>query len=408
MGHEGKDFLYTNVEKYVKILYMYQRISNPLLSNSFFLFGARGTGKSSLLQKMLPPSGQVLWLNLLDNVLYQELVARPQVFFERIPKNFNSKSWIVIDEVQRIPDLLNSVHQVIEERKIKFALTGSSARKLKRGSANLLAGRAFVNNLHPLTNLELKNDFNLLEVLQWGSLPAIWSQFPSPLSKREYLRSYVANYIREEIKEEQIVRQIDPFVRFLEVAAQHNSKIINASKIGRDSLSDSASVLRYFDILVDTLLGFYLEPYHRSVRKIQTAKSKFYFFDLGVKRAAEGTLDSSISPGTYGFGEAFEHFFILECKRLSEYLRKEDRFFYVRTGSDVEIDLIIERSKKETWAIEIKSSERVDEKDLLRSAELSKDLKFKKLFVASRETQKREVGNIEIWPWKELLEEIYK
>lgn len=385
---------------------MYKRLPKPLLTNSLFMFGARGTGKSSLMRDLLPPSEKVIWFNFLDNVLYQDIVAKPQHFIDSIPPHFGKNSWVVLDEVQRIPSILNYVHKLIEEKKIKFALTGSSARKLKRGGANLLAGRAFMNALFPLTSFELENDFNLEEIINWGALPAIFSH-KGALEKREYLRAYVAAYIREEIKEEQAVRQIDPFVRFVEIAAQHNGKIINASKVGRESQIDSAAVLRYFQILEDTLLGFYLPPYNRSARKVQTAKSKFYFFDIGVKKAAAGTLDSKTIPATYAFGEAFEHFFILEAKRLSEYQRKEDQFFYSRTGNDVEIDLIIERSKNETWAIEIKSSEKVNEGDLKNSLALAKDLKFKKLFVASREKKKRIIGDIEVWPWKELLEMLY-
>jgi predicted AAA+ superfamily ATPase len=369
-------------------------------------FLARGTGKSTLLKELLPATDQVLWINLLDNNFYQKLVARPEYFLELIPKHFNHQCWVVADEIQRIPELLNLVHLLIEERKINFALTGSSARKLKRGGANLLAGRAFLNSLFPLSHYELKNDFILLDILNWGALPKVFD-YQDELSKKEYLRSYVGTYIREEIKEEQIVRQLDPFVRFLETSAQMNGEIINASKISRDAMSDSKAILRYFQVLEDTLLGFFLEPYHSSVRKVQTAKSKFYFFDLGVKRALEGSLDSLITPGSSAFGKSFEHFFILECLKYKTYQRKEDKFYYIRTKDDVEIDLLIERGKNNLIAIEIKSSENVDVMELKKSHVLAKDLGAKRFIVACREKISRNVDGIEIIPWQEVLSEFY-
>lgn len=385
---------------------MYQRFCKPLLTNSFFLFGGRGTGKSTLLRELLPPGPRVQWFNLLDSVLYQRLVARPQLFAEMIPHEFDQDCWVVADEIQRIPELLNAVHQIMEERKIKFALTGSSARKLKRGGANLLAGRAFLNSLYPLTAHELGEDFDLDSVLRWGSLPRVF-ELPDIASKKEYLRSYVATYLREEIKEEQIIRQLDPFVRFLESAAQTNGQIINAAKIGRDASADTKAVLRYFQVLEDTLIGFFLEPFHTSARKVQTSKSKFYLFDTGVRRALEGTLDSDLSPGTYAYGKAFEHFFILECKRLKDYQRREDRHYYARTKDDVEIDLLIERSRKELIAIEIKSSDRVDATELRTTHALARDLKANRFIVACREPRARIVEGIEILPWRQVLKELY-
>lgn len=385
---------------------MYQRLCNPLLSNSFFVFGGRGTGKSTLLKGVLPPGEKIFWVNLLDSVLYQKLVARPNLFIEMIPKDFDQNCWVVADEIQRIPELLNLVHLLIEEKKIKFALTGSSARKLKKGLGNLLAGRAFLNFLYPLSYRELGNDFNLDKILNWGSLPKIF-EYQDALSKSEYLKAYSANYLKEEIKEEQIVRQLDPFVRFLEVAAQMNGKVLNNAKIGREAQTDTKAIIRYFQILEDTLLGFFLEPFHHSVRKVQTSKAKFFLFDLGVKRALEGTLSSQIVPGTYAYGNAFEHFFILECKKLKDYLRLDDKLYYIRTKDDVEIDLIIERPKKEIIAIEIKSSTNVDVNDLKNSLLLAHDLKAKRFIVASNEKVKRTVSGIEIMPWRDVLEELY-
>lgn len=386
---------------------MYQRLCNPLTSNSFFLFGARGTGKTSLLEEIFQNKNEKVWIDLLDDELYQRLLARPSYFEELIPTTLQAGSWIIADEIQRIPSLLNYVHRLIEKRKLHFALSGSSARKLKRTTANLLAGRAFNNVLFPLTAAELGEDFDLLRVLNWGALPLVFS-LTTDEERREYLRSYVTNYIRQEIKEEQIIRRLDPFVRFLEGAAQCNGDIINASKIGRDSGTDAKAIIRYYQILEDTLLGFFLDPFHRSVRKIQTEKSKFYIFDTGVKRALQGVLTSSISEQSYAFGDAFEHFFILECHRLRQYLRIDEKAYYLRTKDDVEIDLILERPQGQLYAIEIKSSENVDEGRLNSFVRLAQDLKPTAVWVASREARPRYLDNgVEILPWKEVLKRLY-
>lgn len=385
---------------------MVQRISSPLKSHSFFMFGARGVGKTSLLKKLLPESESVLWFNLLDDVLYTELMINPEVFEQRINAQNKKLEWVVIDEVQRVPKILNSVHKLIEEKKIKFALTGSSARKLKKNAANLLGGRALINYLHPLTAFELGDSFDLNEILNWGSLPYVINT-SEELAKKEILKSYIAVYLRQEIKEEQIVRQLDPFVRFLEVAAQHNGKIVNAAKIGRESGVETSSILRYFEILCDTLVGFYLEPYHTSVRKIQSAKAKFYFFDIGVKRALENSLESKVIPQTFAFGNNFEHFFILECIRLNDYYRTSYRFYYTATKDNVEIDLIVQFPNKNIWCLEIKSSNKVDETAFTYASSLAKELKTKKFIVVSLEEKSRLYKEIEIHHWKDVLKMLF-
>lgn len=384
---------------------MIQRLCKPLKTKSFFLLGARGTGKTSLLKKIFEDEKNCFWINLLDDQLYQELLARPQKFLEIIPKNFKSGDWVVADEIQRLPQLLNYVHHLIEERKLKFALTGSSARKLKRTGTNLLAGRALLNSLHPFTYSELKKEFELEEVLNWGSLPEI-RNLESELEKKEYLKSYVSTYIRQEIKEEQIVRNLEPFVRFLEAAAQSNGQVLNFSKIGRDAQVEHKTAERYFEILVDTFLGFYLEPFHTSARKVQTKSSKFYFFDFGVKRAIDRSLDMRLAPNSIPYGLAFEHFFITECLRMKSYLRLDDQLYYTRTKDDVEIDLIIERPNSELIAVEIKSSERVDELSLQPALRLARDMGIKKFYVACLEKTPRQVEGIHILPWQQVLEEI--
>jgi predicted AAA+ superfamily ATPase len=212
---------------------MFAREVKLLKSKSFFLFGARGTGKSTLLKEFFKDD-KTYWIDLLDESLLQRYLAYPLEFEQTILglKDYKN-TWIVVDEVQKAPALLNYVHRLIEQHKIKFALTGSSARKLKRGGANLLAGRATSNSLHPLTHLELGLSFDLDYALNWGSLPQTFSEDEE--GRKDFLRSYATTYVKEEIKEEQVVRKIEPFLHFLEVAAQCNGNVLNFSKIGRDS-----------------------------------------------------------------------------------------------------------------------------------------------------------------------------
>jgi predicted AAA+ superfamily ATPase len=190
-------------------------------------------------------------------------------------------------------------------------LTSSSARKLKRGSANLLAGRAFTYKLFPLTHLELAKQFDLNQALTYGTLPKLL-EYEDNNDKVEFLRSYTQTYLREEIQIEQLVRRLNPFRDFLELAAQNNGEILNYTKISRDIGVDHKTVANYYQILEDTLVGFYLPPFHKSVRKRQLESPKFYLFDTGVKRALERSFNIPLNKRSYAYGKAFEHFVILE------------------------------------------------------------------------------------------------
>lgn len=383
---------------------MFHRLSKPLKSNSFFLFGARGTGKSTFLKEFFSKEN-ALWIDLLDP-LEEDIFARdPEELKRRVLTLTNKKAWVVIDEVQKVPKLLNVVHQLIEGSEIRFALTGSSARKLKRGSANLLAGRAFVNHLFPLTHLEMKDAFDLIQALQWGTLPKI-TQLTSDEEKIAYLKSYALTYLKEEVWGEQVIRRLDPFRKFLEIAAQTHGEILNYSNIARDVGVDTKTIQSYFEILEDTLIGFHLPAYHRSVRKQQHQAPKFFYFDMGVKRALEGTLTQSVLPQTYGFGKAFEQFLIMEIIRLNDYLQKDYRFSYLLTKEGAEIDLIVERPGKSTALIEMKSAIHVDERDT-RTIETFLD-SFHKAegFCFSQDPQQKKIGRVLALPWHEGLREI--
>ncbi len=383
-----------------------------MTSQSFFLFGARATGKSYLLEDRFGQQ-RTIWINLLDDEKFLTLTKRPR-FLEQMLVEFVESSgavpdWIVLDEIQRVPKLLNEVHRLLEAKewrgKLKFALTGSSARKLKRLGGNMLAGRALLNSLFPLTFIELDKDFSLARVLNWGSLPGVYSAQDDE-QRSAMLRSYVATYLSEEIREEQVVRQLDPFARFLEVAAQSSGAIVNHSSIGRDCQVDAKAVGRYFQILQDTLLGYALPAYARSVRKQQRQAPKFYLFDLGVQRALRGALSIPVEPQTYDYGRCFEQLVILEIYRLNQYLNRDLRLSYLRTKDDAEIDLIIERPDRKNWLVEIKATTQVSDEEAAKVERFLPDFPNSTAVVLSNDNTPRTVGRTRVLPWQRGIREI--
>jgi uncharacterized protein len=281
-----------------------------------------------------------------------------------------------------------------------------SARKLKHGSANLLAGRAFVNELFPLTAKEMGDAFELDHCLRFGTLPKV-VQLPTDLEKSEFLRAYALVYLKEEIWNEHLIRNLDPFRRFLEIAAQLNSEILNYTRIADDVGSDVKTVQSYYEILNDTLLGFFLEPYHRSIRKQQRQSPKFYFFDLGVRRALARQLNQTLDASTFGYGKIFEHFIIAEIFRLNIYLRKDWKLSYLQTKEGGEIDLIIDTPSRNVFLVEIKSDRIVDERHLPRLNRFIGDFPGCKSIVLSQEKEPRLVGNIRVLPWRMGLDELF-
>jgi len=238
----------------------------------------------------------------------------------------------------------------------------------------------------------------LQKALEWGSLPKIF-QFSSPEDKIEYLRAYAFTYLKEEIQSEQIVRRLDPFRHFLEVAAQSNGKPINFSKIAEDVGVDTKTVISYFSILEDTLIGVLLHPWHGSVRKQQLGRPKFYFVDIGIKRALDRTLGVPLVESTYGYGEAFEHFVILQLMHLSSYARKDWRFSYLRTSTGIEIDLIIDRPGQPLALVEIKSSTRIAERDVSVLASIAPEIPNAHAYCLSRDSAPKVIANVDCLPW---------
>lgn len=373
-------------------------------SNSFFLFGARGTGKTSLIKEQFGDK-KPLWIDLLKASDEARYVNNPDRLIDEVGAQKKPPEWVVIDEVQKAPKLLDVVHHLIEEKNIKFALTGSSARKLKRGAANLLAGRAYVYHLFPLTHRELGERFNLQEALRWGTLPRLLA-IDSEAEKSLYLESYAQSYLKEEILAEQLIRSVAPFRKFLEISGQTSGSIVNFKTIASQIGADPKSVKKYYEILEDTLLGFFLPAYHQSLRKQQRLAPKFFLFDVGIRRAIEGMSQHPLMESSYEYGRAFEEFVIGEAIRLNSYGRKNYKFSYIRTEGGAEIDLVIERPGAKTVLVEIKSSKSVIEKHLKHLAAFKKDYPKFEAVCLSREARPRKVENVTIYPWQDGLAEL--
>jgi len=371
------------------------------------LFGARGTGKSTWVEQQFLSHSSALRIDLL-HADEEERFSRNPALLEAILREQQVKpEWVFIDEVQKIPKLLDQVHRLIEREKQKFILSGSSARKLKRDGANLLAGRAFIYHLHPFTAQELGARWNLDRALNHGTLPQAWLS-DSPEACRSYLRSYVQTYLREEVMIEQLVRRLDPFRAFLEISAQMNGKVLNFSRIAREVGVSDKTILGYYQILEDTLLGFSLPAFHRSIRKSQAQHSKFYWFDTGVKRQLDRTIESQLVPSTAAYGEAFEHLVILEIIRRAEYAGKDWTYSFFRTKEGNEIDLVISPNRKQEVLVEIKSTTRVDPTEVRLLDRLSESFNPLGIYYLSQDPHPQRIGQVSCLPWEQGLEQILK
>ena len=398
---------------------MIQRLCNLSISNSFFLFGPRATGKTTLIGASFEPS-RVHVVDLLNSELHDSLVQQPSKLKEIISGLNSGIRVIVLDEVQRAPVLLDVIQSIMSSgNQFQFVLTGSSARKLKRGSANLLGGRAFVRHLWPFTLMELSRHlddsfFNeqlnncCMYKMIWGGLPLVYFA-DSDSSRKELLRSYVVTYLSEEVVAEQLVRNLLPFRKFLSVAAQMSGKIINYSKIAAAVGSSHVSVQNYFEILEDTLIGFRLSAYETSVRKRLRNKCKFYLFDTGVTRAMAKNIESVVVPGTSYFGELFEQMLIVEFKALCDYLKPDWTLHYLQTTHGVEIDLVIDTGVSEPILVEIKSSDKIGTVDLAGTVQLMNEFPKSRKYILSRDAMDRKIeGDISVLHWYRGIREIFE
>jgi len=317
---------------------MINRLLKIPKKHSFFIFGPRQTGKSTLLgRKFVRP--KVMYYDLLKSEEYLRLSAHPGLFREEVSARVPAVTHVVIDEVQRVPALLNEVHHLLENpHPPYFCLSGSSARKLKRSHANLLAGRAWTYHLYPLTHREIGEKFSLSKALNLGTLPSVYLTDSAQEAQRT-LRAYVETYLKEEIEAEALTRNLGSFLRFLTLAADNSGNVINYSTIARECGVSYQTVKEYFKILEDTLIGFFLLPYARSARKRLIKHPKFYFFDTGVLRAMKKTVTLQLQPQTDEYGRIFEHFIILEIMRLAAYAESDYQFSFYGSSNKAEVDL---------------------------------------------------------------------
>ena len=385
---------------------MYRRIINLSKSRSFFLFGARGTGKTTLLTRQIDLKNAVIF-SLLDPLLEDELRQNPMALKQKIEAMIPAPKQVIVDEIQKVPQLLDVIQMMMIDKKYQFILTGSSARKLKRGSANLLAGRANLSYLYPFTHVELGADFNLEFTLKYGSLPEIFS-IKEDKEIINYLKSYVTTFIKEEIRAEQIVRRIDPFRKFLSVVAECNTEIVNFSNIGRQCGVDYKSVQNYFEILEDTLVGYLLEAFSEKIRQRQLKAPKFYFFDIGVARVLNENMNFGSPTEGCDRGKLFEHFIILEILRLNSYYMTDFKLSYLKTTNGTEIDLILKSNDKKYIFIEIKHTNRISEQDHLKNLKIIREDYPKATFmVLCQEDSARLIDGIKIMPWQQGIKEIF-
>ena len=375
---------------------MYTRLLHPP-KGSFFLLGPRGTGKTTWVHKQFPGAKV---FDLLDQGLYQSYLADVSTFSREL-NSVKPGTWVVIDEIQRLPDLLHEVHRWIESKKLKFVLTGSSARKLKKLGTNLLAGRALHCSMHPFLPEEMGKDFNLDTALQIGTIPIIVSSD----SPQETLEAYVQLYLKEEIQAEALVRNLSGFARFLPISALFHGQVMNISTLARDAGVARTTVNGYLSILEDTLVGVRLPAYESSLRVREKCHPKFYWFDPGVVRAlkkARGPVAQDES------GSLLEGFVLGMLRAIKSYTNAFDDIFYWSPAEAklTEVDFLLTRGT-EKIAIEVKSSLRIREEHFrgLRAIEGLKGLKKRILVYPGTRRQKTSDG-IEIIPISELGQDL--
>ncbi len=335
-----------------KLLNEVRRLIKPLIDKSFFLLGPRGTGKTTWLRQTYPGSP---FIDLLADETYNRLLSHPQDLLSLIRRSDLDQP-IIIDEVQKLPRLLDEVHRLIESKKLVFILTGSSARKLKRGAANLLAGRALHYECFPLTAAELGAHFDLKRALQWGTLPALMHES----DPKAYLESYVRLYLKEEVQQEGLTRNIGAFRRFLEIASYSQAQPLVVTNVARDAQVDRKVVEDYFLILEDLLLSTRLPVFSRRAKRELVTKTKFFFFDAGVFQILRprGPLDSTFELS----GPALETLVLNEIRALNSYLSLGYGLYYWRTKSKHEVDLVL-YGEHGLRAFEMKSTSRLRAED---------------------------------------------
>lgn len=369
---------------------------------SFFLFGPRQTGKSTLISETLKSNSWMV--NLLLNEAFSKYSKYPELFRKEALQKIEKENTevVFVDEIQKVPALLNEIQFLIDQKKAQFILTCSSARKLKKGGANLLGGRAVERFLFPFIFSEIEEGFDLEDVLRFGSLPSIYGK--NVEEKIDNLKAYTNIYLREEIQLEGIVRNLGGFSRFLDIAASQFGDVVNFSNIGRECHLPTRTVQSYYEILEDTLIGFRLDPWRKSLRKRLGSHPKFYLFDMGVTNAINRHLGDL--PDNNLRGRLFEQFIVLETFRLLNYLQSESRIYYWRTNIGAEIDLVIEKQGELKAAFEIKAKRTVGGNDFSGFRAFSDDNPKVPCFLVCETEEPYNEGKIGVLPWKIFLKRL--
>jgi len=379
----------------------------PILSTtpSFFLWGPRQTGKSTFLKSLFP---NAYWVDLLKADAFRTYHQAPERLRERLAALPNPSTWVVIDEIQKVPALLDEVHWLMENTDFSFALCGSSARKVKRGHANLLGGRAYRFEMMGLTAHELQDQFNLVKILNQGYLPSHYLAPSKNFAMR--LRAYIGDYLKEEIAAEGLTRHLGIFSHFLDVASLCDTEIINFSNIARECGLSSHTIKGYFEILSDTLMGSWLPAYRKKPKRRIVTSPKFYFFDVAIVNslAKRGPLE----PGSSEFGKAFENWVFHELKAYNEYSQTYADFSFWSLTSTCEVDFIIDRGHKQGLvAMEAKAKSKITSGDLkgLQAFQQDHPSEIGHGMVVSLEAQTRKIDeNIWIFNYQDWVEKLWK
>ncbi len=373
---------------------------------SFFLFGARGTGKSTWLRQMFP---HALVLDLLDTSLQLQLTVNPHAL-ESLIGDRPAGHWIVLDEVQKIPALLDEVHRLSELRRWRFALCGSSARKLKRGGADLLAGRALTFTMEPFCSAELEDSFSRDFSIDWGMLPIVQAD---RANAPNILSAYVDTYLKEEIRSEGIIRSFPPFARFLSIAGQMNGQLLNMQNIAREAAVPRASVDGYFSVLADTLVAHFLPPYRPGLKVREAAHPKFFWVDAGIARAAAGLLRDSVDRAWKG--TSLETLIFHELRVYNTASGKHRPLSFYRTPAGTEIDFVIETQKRQprrparVVCIEAKLSPRWDRKweRAMRDLHASEGIHVERMIGVYTGERSYRFDDLDVWPVEEFLANLH-
>jgi len=373
---------------------MYSRFISPPKAKSFFLFGPRGTGKTTWVKSAFPKAA---YIDLLEAELFNDLTANPQRLSNFIPLDF--KDWVIIDEVQRIPELLHEVHRLIETKKYRFILTGSSPRKLKRKGPNLLAGRALTLSMHPLSVAELGDDFQLEHSLRYGQLPSVYTE----ADPKKYLEAYVRTYLEEEIRQEGLTRNLSAFARFLEAASFSQGSVLSISSVARECHVERKVVESYFSILEDLRIGYRVPIFSKKTKRRLIVHPKFYFFDVGVYRTVRpmGPLDAPEEVD----GIALETLFLQELMALNSALDIGYKIFYWRTSNGREVDFIL-YGPKGMLSFEIKNTSRITSAMLGGLRSFLTDYPMAKAYFVYGGNRRMYEDKIEVVPVFEILKNL--